>query len=50
MVECVWRGRSKELKDNDLHFHPLSILKFKFVIRKHFWLKGRGGVRDRDAD
>ena len=32
---CVVGG-PKGFKDNDLHFHPLSILKFKFVIRKDF--------------
>lgn len=30
------RGESLGLRLNDLHPHPLSILNFKFVIRKDF--------------
>lgn len=35
---CVVGGgcESMGLRLNDLHPHPLSILNFKFVIRKHF--------------
>lgn len=33
----LWvRGESLGLRLNDLHPHPLSILNFKFVIRKDF--------------
>lgn len=41
MCLCVEGGESKGLRLNDLHPHPLSILNFKFVIRKQtLWLKG----------
>lgn len=40
MLVCVCWGvggwESKELDDNDIHFHPQSTLKFKFLIWKHF--------------
>lgn len=40
-------GESGGLQLNDLHSCPLSILNFKFIIRKHTLAGGRGKEADR---